>query len=468
MKKLFSILIMVGIVMGAVAQDAEYTLLRHSFRHNADGSIDVQYRKELKLLRSRAYTAYTTQDGQGESFIQYNPSFMQLTINESYTLLPDGRKVENPKNAFVEQLPSYCKNCGPYNGLREMVVVHTALEVGATIVLDYTLHINSKNGYFCKSVNYNENYPIQRLEINGFDGKDTILTNVAANSYEPYKYTDLTHHYNAEYGNPPIWAVEKSVPEATELLKKLKRETLMETAEAIRLWILESINTNDILDNNLIDNQPLPAAVVYANGCGSTNDKTGLLCALLNQSGIEAQWKMVNGKTVPMLIVKLDGIDYNMIAHESFTPQPISAAHNKAGYNESKIDKIIEWKPQTLADGFAQLKLPSEYQTARSRLMKYVYTTSRRSDMCITTCDNNFHYTLELPKGARLMGGDVDLRQQVEGIGEVSVNITQKKRNVEMTIHIQVLASSISPEKYEEFRKMVSLLTGVEYLLFEL
>lgn len=459
---------MASIAMTAMAQEAEYTLLRYSFTHNADGSFDVQYRKELKLLRSRAFTAYTIQDGQGESFILYNPAFMKLTINEAYTLLPNGTKVQTPKNAFVDQLPSFCEKCGRYNGIREMVVVHTALEVDATIVLDYTLHITNKSGYFHDLVDLREPYPIRRLEIHNFEGKDTLLTNVAPNPYESNYEKPYSDYYSVTYGTRPVWPVEKSVPAAADLLKQLKKDNALEYAEAIRAWIMESINTTEIPDGMLFDNQITPAAEVFASGCGSTFDKTGLLCALLNQAGFEAQWTIRDGKTVPPLVVKIDGMEYWMIAYDGFETKPQAAARDAEGYSEENIDKKLEWNPEPLAEGFARMVLPMEYQQVRSDLMKYINTTSRTSEMRVSPCDANFHYTMELPKGARLMGGDVNLQEQVEGIGEVKVNITQKKRNVEVSIHIQITTSKIQPAMYDKFRKMISQLAGVEYLVFDL
>ena len=53
--------------------------------------------------------------------------------------------VQTPANAFVEVLPAAAANAPAYNQLKEMVVVHTGLELGATIVLDYS--IVSKAGY---------------------------------------------------------------------------------------------------------------------------------------------------------------------------------------------------------------------------------------------------------------------------------------------------------------------------------
>jgi hypothetical protein len=75
----------------------------------------------------------------GETFIVYNPQFQELKINECYTVMADGKKVETPANAFNEVLPGFARDIPAYNHLREMVVTHTGTEVGAVITLDYTI-----------------------------------------------------------------------------------------------------------------------------------------------------------------------------------------------------------------------------------------------------------------------------------------------------------------------------------------
>jgi len=69
-----------------------------------------------------------------------------LQIHESYTRQKDGNIVKTPANALVEVLPSAAANAPAFNALREMVVVHTGLELGATIYLDYS--ITTKPGVF--------------------------------------------------------------------------------------------------------------------------------------------------------------------------------------------------------------------------------------------------------------------------------------------------------------------------------
>lgn len=122
------------------AGDAVYNTLIQEYTLNDDGSTDYHEYKEIKLLSHMSFHRLY-----GETFVIYDPQYQELKINEAYTIMADGKKVVVPDNAFNEVLPRAAAHAAPYNHLREMVITHTGLEVGATIYLDYNL--KSKPGY---------------------------------------------------------------------------------------------------------------------------------------------------------------------------------------------------------------------------------------------------------------------------------------------------------------------------------
>lgn len=135
MKKYNLLIIGLLAVVTAMAQpEAVFDKIVKQYTWNRDGSMTFRYRKELKLN-----THFAFNNLYGETFIVYNPEFQTLKINESYTKQADGTVIRTPDNAFNEVLPSFAADAPAYNHLREMVVTHTGLEVGATIYLDYTL-----------------------------------------------------------------------------------------------------------------------------------------------------------------------------------------------------------------------------------------------------------------------------------------------------------------------------------------
>ena len=122
------------------APEARFGKLSKTYTLHTDGSQELRVQKELTL-----YTHAAMNSLYGETFIVYDPQYQQLEIHDSYTRQKDGTLVRTPANAFVEVLPSAAANAPAYNRLKEMVVVHTGLELGATICLDYS--IKSRAGY---------------------------------------------------------------------------------------------------------------------------------------------------------------------------------------------------------------------------------------------------------------------------------------------------------------------------------
>lgn len=121
--------------------DAKLLTLLKEYTLQKDGSMIYHHTQKTKLLTHRSFHSLY-----GESFIVYNPVQQQLKINQALTTMSDGKKVASPANAFNEVLPSFAANSPDFNHLREMVVTHTGLEVGATIDFEYTL--TSNPGYY--------------------------------------------------------------------------------------------------------------------------------------------------------------------------------------------------------------------------------------------------------------------------------------------------------------------------------
>jgi hypothetical protein len=149
----------------AVAQyenaDAVFEKITKEYTLNQDGTLEFHYFKQLKLQSFLSFNRLY-----GETFIIYNPDFQNLKINESYTIMADSTKVEAPGNAFNEVLPYFAAHSSHFNNLREMVVTHTATEIGATLFLDYTI-ITQKDYWPALMGNevIIESSPVKEMEI---------------------------------------------------------------------------------------------------------------------------------------------------------------------------------------------------------------------------------------------------------------------------------------------------------------
>lgn len=147
MKKLYNLLVVLLLwltVVPSQAQkatpEAEFKKLSITYTLNPDGSQVLRVAKELTI-----YTHTAMNRTYGETFIPYDPQWQTVKINTSYTKQKDGTVIKTPANAFVEVLPQSAADAPAYNRLKELVVVHTGLDLGSTIYLDYT--ITSKPGY---------------------------------------------------------------------------------------------------------------------------------------------------------------------------------------------------------------------------------------------------------------------------------------------------------------------------------
>ncbi|MFA7116131.1 MAG: DUF3857 domain-containing protein [Bacteroidales bacterium] len=121
--------------------DAYFTRVEKTYTLNEDGSQVMRIIKRLKINSHKAMN-----NTYGETFINYNPEFQTLKINDTYVIQSNGHKVKPRESAFVECLPSFAANAAAFSNLKQMVVVHTGLDLGCTIYIDYT--ITTKAGYF--------------------------------------------------------------------------------------------------------------------------------------------------------------------------------------------------------------------------------------------------------------------------------------------------------------------------------
>ncbi len=209
-KSLYHIIALIFLVIStqinaADKNEAIFNKVSKSYLLLPDGSQQMRVVKELTIF------THTAMNGTyGESFITYNPLYQELTINKSYTKQKDGNIVETPANAFVPVLPRGAADAPEYNYLKEMVVVHTGLELGATIYLDYT--ITTKKGYLNGIDLFEivmESSPVKDYTLTVTIPKEKTLNYLSINSQ--YKPTTKEEANNKSY----IWNI-KNIPASSK------------------------------------------------------------------------------------------------------------------------------------------------------------------------------------------------------------------------------------------------------------
>ena len=431
--------------------DAEYLLLRRTYTTNSDGSMDVRFRKEIQLLRNRAITAYALN---GETFIEYNPQFELLTINECYTLLPDGSRVEPRESAYVEQLPSHCADCGRLNNIREMAIIHTGLEEGCTVVLDYTLHRQTSRLF--DHFDMMQRYPVKHYEVivNGVTIRDERNIPQDDWSAQPYAVKPTRYEVDIQLGEQPQWMSERWIANATGV-DTLSALPQMERAEAICRWVRENVVCHHGLDLARLDYAIAPASTVYADNCGTPADCIGLTAAMLSRASLDA--KIVRDTTIKniaesfLVEVIIDKIHYRFNPLSGKKWEPIGAAIDE---NEPiVVDSTLTYNPQVLADGYCRITLPTDCQSMD--INPALLAPSRNVPVAVTPCDESYRYTIELPRKTHLVGEKIEAAYSVDGVGSIEISVKQKGRKIIATRHIVITCNEVDMEHYAAFRHMM-------------
>ncbi|MGI6718599.1 MAG: DUF3857 domain-containing protein [Bacteroidales bacterium] len=308
-------------------KDAEFEQIKIKYTLNKDGSIDYNYHKELKVISNRSFLNVF-----GETFIVYNPDFQSLKINESYTILPNGEKLQNPANHLNEVLPSNCQDCKKYNHFKEMVVSHTGLENNATIVLDYTL--TSKPNFIKELmdvITIAEYAPVKEYDItveipndkelfttmlglrlgpsiSEEDGKKVYHWNIKNvnqtinDYYLPHNSVlyptltfstikDMQHAYDAFMSQDAFnnTSLKDAIPTIKDYVSKNEKDEMsnLQSALKVRDFVANNIGLNNI-DIKLLNYKLNTALETWEANCGNKAEKAILLSALLNELGFKS------------------------------------------------------------------------------------------------------------------------------------------------------------------------------------
>lgn len=321
--KIICLLIVLGTAISvSAASEAEFKKLIKSWTLNTDGSQEFHYNMELTI-----YSYLAMRSLYGESFIQYNPEYQTLKINSSYTKQKDGTIVKTPDNAFVEVLPRSAADAPAYNHLKEMVVVHTGLELGATIYLDYT--ITTKAGYLPgldifepiqqaspikeyslsvtvpvdKDLSYSLANPQVMAKVNVEEGMRTIswkLKNVKPASLAPMQRIESgdmqylacsTFETNKEAMNYLFGQFDR--PESMPLISLAETLTEGKNTDTEKLQAIHSFIVNDFAHSRLSLSETgyhiRPAEDVIRSAYGTDAELINLLYGLLSAAKIETK-----------------------------------------------------------------------------------------------------------------------------------------------------------------------------------
>lgn len=312
-----------SVVAKAPDKDAVYKLISENYTLNADGSTEFRKRTELQIFTRMTFDEF------GETFITYNPDFQELIINEAYTIRKDGSKVETPANAFNPMLPESCTKCERLNGIRTMVVTHTALEYDALIVLDYT--IRSKNFLFqelMEKVDLLEEIPVEKYVVSVttpdykpakflLNGENLSYTTTESKDKDfattVYTFTNLPEAPACDLVFPSAWssltfytldnpdAIVSRIAQQNSMQKFDNQKITdffrirfteemsdMEKVLLVRDYIHDYIRTNDV-EAEVLNYMFASPQTVWESNCALPIEKNILLAGVLQSLGYDAR-----------------------------------------------------------------------------------------------------------------------------------------------------------------------------------
>ena len=472
--------------------DAVYKLLRYEWTLNDDGSSDFHYRQEVQILRNRALVAYADK---GETFVVYNPDLEEVTINEVYTRQLDGTRVEMPQNAFVYQLPSECADCGRFNHMRELAMVHTGMELGCVIVVDYTIHRQYNLLY--ENIPLKRECPIERMEVvvnynNDIDVKYKILgnqylpdggvtksesintkeaipsrkleytfINMPQAPQEPYMPSDIIptlHLYNSIPEHTPAFDQNPFSGADIAIRKQITTTDELKNVTAIRNFVVDNIHLNDIHPSHLGYVHSTPE-VTWQTGCGTAIDKAVFLAAVLNNEGYKAR---VIGNNMDEVGVFVDTIEYRLNVRSKIPVEINGEAHDEvvkfdfSGESEAQVD--------TLEEGFCRLTfgdIPYHLSLPKAANL----TNSRTTPLCTAACDINVEQTFPIGKGMKLLGGDISRKVSHHGIGSVEISVQQKGESLNVVRRIKIEKTTIPVADYANYRQLIATWQSIDNVI---
>jgi hypothetical protein len=289
-----------------------------------EGKVSRRHRRLTKIFREHVLSS-----GRADPRIPFDAVDQTLTVSRCRTWMRDGTPVDtDPGNGFVEVTPFALEHAVDYTRIREMVLVHTGVEQGATLELDYTIADKAPRGRpFWGEIVLQSELPVLQQTVvirvpegasvfiqaihaevtpkkTTSDGVDTYLVKRLA--VPPVNLDECAGHVREVvarlvYSSLPSWAevgtlLDKSISRAVDSSDAIRNRvkaltvgvgTRLERAYRIHDFVATRVRTVNWAPDDF-GFVPRSASSVHASAYGHDLDKAVLLKAMLKEAGISA------------------------------------------------------------------------------------------------------------------------------------------------------------------------------------
>ena len=503
MKKIYFIYVCLGVLLLAAlpakaASEAEFGKLSRTYTLRADGSQEMRVYKELTLFTHTAMNSLY-----GESFIVYHPAYQELKIHDSYTRQKDGSIVKTPENAFVEVLPSAATDAPAYNGLKEMVVVHTGLELGATICLDYSIitrpgylpeldvylpveELSPVKEYIC-SVSVPQNKPLNYALVNGKaapvmknENGNKIVTWVLKNvpAYYPTESTPalsgniqviLANTYSSAADALKVLDSQFTAAHEKEVVALAQKLSEGKTADEKKTAMTNYVHGLGNARLSLVETgyRIRPAAEVIRTAYGTEAEKMNLLAGLLQAAGLPGEVKVAYGVKAADNCLGLSAVSQLFLDSPVITNrqeyQPVYTLDGKKAVlevknkpaHETDTIRVTPETGKTLAGGYRLITLPH----AKTGIAMNGYgfgNTERTTNLLLPAkADETYICVVSVPENMQICTPQ-KTKEITNPVGKLKITINTTGTQVEVIRSLQLNKQLVTPAEYADFRRLMS------------
>lgn len=477
--------------------EAEFGKLEKTYVLHADGSQEMRVYKELTLFTHTAMNSLY-----GESFIIYHPAYQELKIHDSYTRQKDGTIIKTPENAFVEVLPRAAADAPAYNGLKEMVVVHTGLELGATIYLDYSVvtragylpeldvctqveELSPIKEYVC-TLSVPQGKPFHYALANGKSVPD--VTNENGNKVVKWTLKNVPAFYPTE-SNPALAGntqviLANTYASAADALKVLRAQfTAADNKEVASLaqQLLKGKKDaeKEITLKNYVQGlgtcrlsladtgyRLRPATEVLRTAYGTEAEKLNLLAGLLRAVGLPADVKVAYGVKMETDCLGLSAIaelflESPVIADRQ-AYQPVLTLDGKqavlktsAPMRQTDTLTVTPTTGKTLAGGYRLITLP---RPANGLAMSGygLGSSERKTNLLLPRmADETYICIVNVPAEMKVCAPQKS-KEIANAVGKLQITVKTTGNSTEITRTLKLNKQMITPAEYADFRRLMA------------
>ena len=235
----------------------------------------------------------------------------------------------------------------------------------------------------------------------------------------------------------------------------------MENIVNARNYVVDNIHLNDIHPTHL-GYRHATAEEVWQTGCGTAVDKAVLLAAILNAEGYRAN---VAGDDADEVAVWVDTLEYRLSVRGK---APITL-YGKAKEEVRTLNQkgTFDATLDTLEDGFFRFPMPvitidgERDPWIRASQLPLVRTTPLQA----SACDVRTDVTFLLPKGLKMVGGNISRKLAFDGVGSVEYIVKQSGTKLRLVRNLKIEKSLISVDDYAKYRQLMAVWQSVDEVL---